>query len=75
MVAKNTSSKGSGRGVIIKCRFISPWLLAVVCGFAYGCGCGYRVGYLVILKIISKFQLKLKDRAVAGDIVGKVLKM
>jgi hypothetical protein len=26
-------------------------------------------------KITSKFQLKLKDRAVAGDILGKVLKM
>jgi putative phosphoribosyl transferase len=46
-----------------------------VCGSAYECGCGYGVGYLVILdKITSKFQLKLKDRAAAGNILGEALK-
>jgi hypothetical protein len=52
-----------------------------VCGCAYGCGCacacacGCGVQYLVIFdKITSKFQLKLKDRAAAANILGEALK-
>jgi putative phosphoribosyl transferase len=46
-----------------------------VCGCAYGCGCGCGVQYLVIFdKITSKFQLKLKDRATAANILGEALK-
>jgi putative phosphoribosyl transferase len=46
-----------------------------VCGCAYGCECGCGVQYLVIFdKITSKFQLKLKDRATAANILGEALK-
>jgi hypothetical protein len=51
----------AARGSVWVCLWMWLWLSCGILGN--------------IDKITSKFQLKLKDRAVAGDILGKVLKM